>query len=332
MSGWLARFLRSGVIDGLDKVRKSGQFSAMGWLKRVLILVCGLHALVVFAEPRDEAASLIAKYRDTEAMTARLNAFSSEFLGLPYGTTGPLGEGLSGRYDQDPLYRFDTFDCTTFVETVVSLSLSTNVDAFETSMNRIRYEGGEVEFLKRNHFPSLQWIPNNLLNGIFEEANSKVLPDEELSLAEAMIDIGGWLKKSGPGLIQIPGLSTSERTERGLELQGQADRFSPVRATLKYLPIARLLRDPALLRRIPDGAIINFVRPNWDLIASTGTRMNVSHQGLVFNTSKGIRLRHASVSGEKRVMEVSLLTYLKAFENHPTMKGIHLLTLRQSGL
>jgi hypothetical protein len=60
--------------------------------------------------------------------------------------------------------------------------------------------------------------------------------------------------------------------------------------------------------------------------------MNVSHQGLVFNTSKGIRLRHASVSGEKRVMEVSLLTYLKAFENHPTMKGIHLLTLRQSGL
>ncbi len=304
----------------------------MVWLIRVLIVVWAFHGFTVFAEPREEAATLLAKHHHSETISARLSAFSSEFLGLPYGSTGPLGEGVSGRYDQDPLYRFDTFDCTTFVETVVSLALSNNVDAFENSMNRIRYQGGEVEFLRRNHFPSLQWIPNNLSNGMFDEANSKVIPVEEQALAEANIDVGGWLRKSGPGLIQIPGLSSSERAERGIELQRLGDRYSPEKATLFYIPIARLLKEPALLRRIPDGAIINFVRPNWDLTASIGTHMNVSHQGLVFRTPEGVRLRHASVGGEKKVMDVSLLKYLKNFENHPTMKGIHLLTLRESGL
>ena len=139
----------------------------MGWLKTILILVCGFHGFAAGAEPRVEAMELLSKHQDSESAVARMKAFSAEFLGLPYGTSGPLGEGVSGRYDQDPLYRFDTFDCTTFVETVVSLSLSKDVDAFENAMNRIRYEGGEVEFLKRNHFPSLQWIPNNLSNGIF---------------------------------------------------------------------------------------------------------------------------------------------------------------------
>ena len=301
----------------------------MGRLKTLFVLWCGLQGLTVWAEPREEAIALLERHRGISEMVERLSVFSAEFIGLPYGSTGPLGEGVSGRYDQDPLFRFDTFDCTTFVETVVSLALSGNADAFEVSMNRIRYEGGEVEFLKRNHFPSLQWIPNNLSNGIFDEANSKVLPEADQSLAQALVDIGGWLRKSGPGLIQVPGLNASERSERGLELQGQADRFSPVQATLKYLPISRLLKEPSLLKRIPDGAIINFVRPNWDLTATAGTRMNVSHQGFVFQTSKGVRLRHASVGGEKKVVDVSLLQYLKAFENHPTMKGIHLLTLRQ---
>ena len=158
------------------------------------------------------------------------------------------------------------------------------------------------------------------------------IPDEEQSVAEAEIDIAGWLRKSGPRLIQIPGISTIERTERGLELQRRADRYFPVLARLKYISIARLLREPALLRKIPDGAVINFVRPNWDLTDSLGTRMNVSHQGLVFQSVRGPILRHASISGEKKVIESGLLSYLKTFEDHPTLKGIHLLKVTRPEL
>jgi hypothetical protein len=298
------------------------------------ILLVTFYGLVSAAQAslREEASSWLERQRDEKRVVSRMAAYSSSFLGLPYGSSGPLGEGDQGRYDQDPLYRFDTFDCTTFVETVVSLALSPNVDAFEQGMNRIRYAQGEVDFLTRNHFPSLQWIPNNLANGTFFEVNEQVIPDEEQSVAEAEIDIAGWLRKSGPRLIQIPGISTIERTERGLELQRRADRYFPVLARLKYISIARLLREPALLRKIPDGAVINFVRPNWDLTDSLGTRMNVSHQGLVFQSVRGPILRHASVSGEKKVIESGLLSYLKTFEDHPTLKGIHLLKVTRPEL
>jgi len=53
--------------------------------------------------------------------------------------------------------------------------------------------------------------------------------------------------------------------------------------------------------------------------------MNVSHQGFIFQTRAGTILRHASTTG--KVMEVPLIEYLKKFENHPTMKGIHLIPL-----
>jgi hypothetical protein len=67
------------------------------------------------------------------------------------------------------------------------------------------------------------------------------------------------------------------------------------------------------------------VRPNWDLTESIGTHMNVSHQGLIFQFRNGTYLRHASNSGTKKVMDIPLLDYLKKFENHPTLKGIHLM-------
>jgi hypothetical protein len=280
------------------------------------------------ADHREDAQVLLSRAEMVTDPVERLRHFSKVFIGRPYGMNGPLGEGDQARYDQDPLYRFDTFDCTTFVETVVSLSRSRNVDAFELEMNRIRYEGGEVEFLKRNHFPSLQWIPNNLKNGTFNEGNSFVLGEGEQKLAEAVIDIAAWLKKSAGNLVRIDDTVVSEREARVNELRRAGEAYVPVLATLSYLPIERLLREPLLLRKIPDGSVISFVRPNWDLTASLGTKMNVSHQGLVFRSPSGPVLRHASPGGEKVVVEVSLLQYLKGFQNHPTMKGIHLLSLK----
>lgn len=280
------------------------------------------------ADHRGDAQVLLSQAESLTDPVERLRHFSKGFVGLPYGVNGPLGEGERARYDQDPLYRFDTFDCTTFVETVVALSLSRNVDSFELAMNRIRYEGGDVEFLRRNHFPSLQWIPNNLKNGTFIEVNSSVLSEGEQKVAEALIDIASWLKKSALSLIRIDEPGVSEREARANELRRTGEAYGPALATLSYVPIDRLLREPALLRKIPDGSVINFVRPNWDLTASIGTRMNVSHQGLVFRSPSGPVLRHASPGGEKVVVEVSLLQYLKGFQNHPTMKGIHLLSLK----
>ena len=65
------------------------------------------------------------------------------------------------------------------------------------------------------------------------------------------------------------------------------------------------------------------VRPNWDLEATIGTRLDVSHLGFVIHTPVGIMFRHAS-STQKRVVETSLLDYLHDCLDNPTIKGINI--------
>jgi len=282
-------------------------------------------ALSAFALPSDEAQLLLEKMRNESQTNLRMEVVSRSFLDLPYGDGGPLGEGPVGRYDQDPLYRFDTFDCTTFVETVVSLALSRDVPEFEFFMNKIRYENAEVDYLKRNHFPSLQWIPFNIQNGLLKEINDDILPIIEQKQAEAVINLPGWLKKIKLEEIKVPMATNEQRLDLLDELRSQSVNYHPITARLMYLPIDTLLQRPGLLKKIPHGSLINFVRPNWDLTESIGTHMNVSHQGLIFQFRNGTYLRHASNSGTKKVMDIPLIDYLKKFENHPTLKGIHLM-------
>jgi hypothetical protein len=289
-------------------------------IKLIFVFLISLSA---FASPRDEAQNLLAKFQGYESVVTRMDLYSNGFMDLPYGSGGPLGEGESGRYDQDPLYRFDAFDCTTFVETVVSLALTHDVNAFENKMDEIRYENGEVDYLKRNHFPSLQWIPNNVRNGLLKEINHMILPASERKLAEAVINLPGWLKMIKIEEIIVPMATLEERQNLVEELHALSVQYSPIVATLDYLPISVLLTKPQVLKRIPHGTIVNFVRPNWDLTDVIGTHMNVSHQGFIFQRKEGTILRHASTTG--KVMEIGLLEYLKKFENHPTLKGIHLM-------
>jgi hypothetical protein len=283
-----------------------------------------LISLSSIASP-EKAQKLLDKYASESNRLKRLDLFSKVFLGLPYGKGGPLGEGPEGRYDQDPLYRFDTFDCTTYVETVLSLALTKDVTNFEKTMNEVRYENGVVDYLTRNHFPSLQWIPNNVRNGLLKEIGPSLFPSL-LETAEAIINLPGWLKSIQLDEIRVPQASHEERVHLLEELRSMSSSYSPMIARLPFLPIKTILSRPALLSRIPHGSIVNFVRPNWDLRHMIGTHMNVSHQGYLFRKGKVLYLRHASTTGE--VMEVSFLAYLKKFENHPTLKGVHFMGLR----
>jgi hypothetical protein len=282
---------------------------------------------LAFAGTRDEAVKILEKLAPESDETIRMDLASKSFIGLPYGHSGPLGEGPTGRYDQDPLYRFDTFDCTTFVETVVSLSLSANITEFEDQMNEIRYEHAQIDFLKRNHFPSLQWIPNNISNGLLKEINDHIIPKSELKLAEAEINLPGWLKMIGPNEIQVPLATLEEKQSLAQELHQLASSYSPVMARLEYIAISTLLAHPQLLKKIPHGTLVNFVRPNWDLTQTIGTHQNISHQGFLFWKGKTLNLRHASTGGESVVTEQSFFNYIKKYENHPTLKGVHLMQL-----
>ncbi len=275
------------------------------------------------ASSRDDVEAILSKFSLEENLTARLDKISKSFLGLPYGKGGPLGEGKEGRYDQDPLYRFDTFDCTTYVETVMALSFSRGVNEFETHQDQIRYTNGEVDYLKRNHFTDLQWIPENVKNGFMSEINEEVVEVSELKIAEATINFAGWLRSHKIQQIVIPDASVELKEDRILELKNLSYQYQNQIARLSYIPISSILKRPGILDKIPTGAVVNFVRPNWDLTEAAGTHQNISHQGFLFRQNQTLFLRHASTSG--KVEELPFIEYLKKFDGHPTLKGIHLM-------
>jgi hypothetical protein len=277
-----------------------------------------------FAQTREEAQGILLRFKDETSFTRRLDLLSAHFLGLPYGKGGPLGEGPSGKYDQDPLYRFDTFDCTTYVETIMALAHARDVDEFEMHINNIRYKDGVIDYLERNHFTDLQWIPFNTLNGYLREINAEIAP-EFLMVAQALVNFPGWLRSHKIEQIVVPGVSDSERENLLMELKSEARNYSEEYARVSYIPIKDILARPEILKPIPHGALVNFVRPNWDLTDVAGTHQNISHQGFLFWTGKNLFLRHASTSGT--VENVLFLDYLKRFRNHATLKGVHIMKI-----
>ena len=114
------------------------------------------------------------------AACTRNATIGEQYVGAPY-ILDPLGEGVAP--DSDPLIRFDTFDCTTFVETVLA-------DGNVEKLNKIRYKDGNVGFLNRNHFIESEWVPNN--HDIVENASAKY---GKTAIRTVTINRAKWLKR-----------------------------------------------------------------------------------------------------------------------------------------
>lgn len=263
--------------------------------------------------------------RSGRAREQNLRFWARHYLGTPYDATGPLGEGPNGRFDQDPLYRFDAFDCATFVETVISLSRSRDKESFKFNMNLIRYNGGRVSYVERNHISSLAWIPRNERNGFFEDETA-YFPGHFVRTARGLIDYPNWLRFHKPERLKLPGLSSEKKAERLRELKELADNYRPEEVDLDYLEIKALLNDWRSFKSAFEGVyVVNIVRPNWRLREVIGTNLHISHQGLAFVENGLIQFYHASSSGE--AAKVSLRSYLENVADSETIKGINLLRL-----
>ncbi|HIU65651.1 MAG TPA: DUF1460 domain-containing protein [Candidatus Enterousia avicola] len=105
--------------------------------------------------------------------------FSRTYVGTRY-LNDPLGEEKLP--DKDPLIRFDAFDCTTFVETVLA---GGDVD----KLTDIRYKNGKVDFFNRNHFIETDWLQNN--SDLVENVSNAY---GKVSVRTVTIDKQNWLK------------------------------------------------------------------------------------------------------------------------------------------
>lgn len=166
-------------------------------------------------------------------------SLGDEFVGLPYAQS-PLGEGRLP--DDDPTIRFDAFDCTTLVETVLA-----NGD--EKKLNQIRYKDGKVGFLDRNHFIESDWLQNNAdkVKNVSEKFGA-------VSQRTVVINKKNWLKK----------------------VHNIDAEFAPVMVVLDYLPYSAVKKIDA-----KNELIVLFVADNPKMRDKIGTDLAVVHMGFL---------------------------------------------------
>lgn len=344
---------------------------------RLIFILLGLGVPL----PAQAEADIAAAWRKVKGATTadRVDSASRSFLGVPYADA-PLGEGGADAYDHGPLYRFDAFDCTTYVETVLALAGSRKAEEFLPKLNRIRYRGAKPRFVTRNHFPCVDWIPHNTQTGVVRDITEEVGAKWGTERATAAIHKRGWFEKLGDGVIRVPDADEARRAKLLNQLHAEGKAFSPQSPSLPFIPLAKFITrnevaaeethrrqleetelarvkreeagrrpqaedelekeihdalidlrlryliqdaqvDPTLLTAIPNGTILNVVRPGWKI---AGTLMNISHQGFVIQKKEGTYFRHVSRTGG-RAKDVPLANYLRLCLLIPAIKGINLL-------
>jgi hypothetical protein len=262
-------------------------------------------------------------------MSARIDAISAQFLGQPY-LLGALGEGTQGDYDQWPLYRTDAFDCETYVDTVLALALANNPHEFKQCVNKVRYNNGQVDFVKRNHFTCLDWNKNNQRQGFVKDITTMILDQNKKSVvkfARAFIDKPSWYSHMTLNAIRLNSGDETERLKRLESLRQAGAHLPKATSIIPYLPLTALFDQTGkanqyLFKQIPNAAIIEIIRPNWDLSQEIGTHLNVSHLGFAIWKKNTLYFREASSSYGK-VVDVSLIDYLRDTLKSPTIKGIN---------
>lgn len=183
--------------------------------------------------------------------------FSDKLLGRKFAW-GPLGEGSGANLDADPLYRFDLFDCTTFVETVMALAISKNWESFQSNLMHIRYTHGHVAYETRNHFPDTEWLPENTSAGFLAmDLSQYVMKNLVAPLATSRIRKGPWyaaklknleLQHVGEDTLSLPSYTDEQYRSRWEAL----NHLSSLNATyflehkLPYVPLTEIFKEKSL--------------------------------------------------------------------------------------
>lgn len=303
-------------------------------MHKYLLLLVILFSAPCFAEnTSDQTAASIIQSTKILPIDQRVVAISERLLNKPY-VDEPCGEGISGEFNTEPLYRFDEFDCETFVNTVLALSQSNDVTQFQNNLRNIIYTNGVIDFKNRAHFPSADWVPNNINNNFIAEITSQVAGLNNLATAKTYINRQNWCEKCSLERIKILAITPSQQQMKLQQLHAEYNQFQNTNAQINYIPLHKLFTDDGqpnltIFNRIPNASIILFIEHNPNLVRIIGTEMNVSHMGLVIWKNNQPYLRAAS-SLKHQTTDLPLISYLHTYLNGRYMQGIALFKIKEN--
>ncbi len=233
----------------------------------------------------------------------RMKAISEPWVGTTAYLLGALGE--AGGIDDDPVTRYDAFDCLTFVEEVMALALSPDPARAQEVRMGIRYRNGEPwTYENRRHFMLAEWIPGSIKEGWAVDITA-TLPGAEPRWKTVTAETwAGWGQRPNFPL---------------------SDERLPV-GTLSF-DVWPLEAAERALDQIPDGALVFTVRALWDHLP-----IAVTHVGIKVPAQRPT-LRHASRLGtHKGVKDSSLAWYTehqRTYDYWPVDGYIVLMPLEQ---
>ena len=119
----------------------------------------------------NEAARLLEAAKGEPSLNTRLDAISRSLLGRPYVENSLIG----GPEETEVLtISLEAFDCVTYIETVLGLAFSESVAGVVAAIREMRYEGGVVDWRRRNHF-MIDWARNNEMRGMLKNLTKGAL-------------------------------------------------------------------------------------------------------------------------------------------------------------
>ncbi len=224
----------------------------------------------------------------------RVATLARKTIGQPYRLF-LLGEYPYELYDADPMVCLSASDCVTFVEQTYAMALACDWPTFFRMLQRIRYAGGKVGMLTRNHFTAADWNINNAW--LFDDVTDALM-DSTVRPMRVRVDRAAFFRKHGIGQ------DIAVEDFRGWFID---------RGQVSCVGISGV---PCLTVELRTGDVVEFVRGNEE-------SQYVGHIGLILaDRDDGPMLIHAT---RPAVREEPLVEYL---ERHPKIIGVKILRPR----
>ncbi len=290
----------------------------------VLLLILFLQLQQVHGNSFSTIKELLKSADNIKSQEDRINHFSHIFLNKSY-QLGPLGEGSKGLFDRDPIFRFDAFDCTTYIETILALSLSSDSNEFLETIKAIRYSGNSITYTQRNHFPTLDWMQNGMKKKLIRDTTLNTAGNSTKTM-NISSDKGKWLLSMSKKEIKCKGSGCGDSKD----LVQLSKKYKSRQAKLLWIPFNHIFSkskhgyyfNKLFIDKVPKISFFNLISVPQNNLPLIGTKIAVRHQGILLKRNGELHIRHAYI-GSKKVEEIPALDFLlKSYLNKKDQKNL----------
>lgn len=237
-----------------------------------------------------KVVDILAKATQRKTRESWMLYFGRQFCGVPY-----VAKTLENNEKEHLVVNLRQFDCTTFVETTLALTLCAENKKYRFAdfchyLRLVRYRHGNVSYTDRLHYFT-QWIDDNTELGFVREITSRHAPFNGLQV----LNINFMTTHVNLYPMLVGNSVEIEKIRKG-EQQLYGRKF-------RYIPKSSISNTPAMRRIIHDGDII--------VILTSKKGLDTSHIGIAEWKQDGLHLLNASSLRHKVVSEPKLLrTYM----------------------